>query len=93
MEHSAICSAFIKLPFVIKFFVLSILEWLFYTGFTTYTSKRMVFDKSIISVTHEGVFTSIEVEQNLSHPAQAKDFFIIFFVGSDLDSDSLTLIR
>ena len=33
-EHSAILSTFIKLPFVIKIFVLSILEWPFYTGFT-----------------------------------------------------------
>ena len=32
-EHSAILSTFIKLPFVIKIFVLSILEWLFKTGF------------------------------------------------------------
>ena len=28
-EHSAILSTFIKLPFVIKIFTLSILEWLF----------------------------------------------------------------
>ena len=33
-EHSAILSTFIKLPVVIKTFVLSILEWPFYTGFT-----------------------------------------------------------
>ena len=33
-EHSAILSTFIKLPFVIKIFVSSIFEWLFYTGFT-----------------------------------------------------------
>ena len=33
-EHSAIVSTFIKLPFVIKIFVLSTLEWLFYTGFS-----------------------------------------------------------
>ena len=33
-EHSAIFLTFIKLPFVIKIFVLSISEWLFYTGFT-----------------------------------------------------------
>ena len=32
-EHSAILSTFIKLPFVIKLFVLSIFEWPFYTGF------------------------------------------------------------
>ena len=30
-EHSAILSTFIKLTFVIKIFVLSIFEWLFYT--------------------------------------------------------------
>ena len=33
-EHSAIFSTFIKLPFVIKIFVLPIFEWPFYTGFT-----------------------------------------------------------
>ena len=35
-EHSAILSTFIKLPFVIKIFVLSIFVWLFYKGFTVY---------------------------------------------------------
>ena len=33
-EHFAIFSTFIKLPFVIETFVLSIFEWPFYTGFT-----------------------------------------------------------
>ena len=33
-EHSAILSIFIKLPFVIKIFVLSIFEWPFSTGYT-----------------------------------------------------------
>ena len=33
-EHSAILLTFIKLPFVIKIFVLSIFEWPLYTGFT-----------------------------------------------------------
>ena len=33
-EHSAILSTFIKLPFVIKIFVLSIFEWPLKTGFT-----------------------------------------------------------
>ena len=33
-EHSAILLTFIKIPFVIKIFVLSIFEWLFKTGFT-----------------------------------------------------------
>ena len=35
-EHSAILWTFIKLPIVIKICVLSIFEWLFYTGFTVY---------------------------------------------------------
>ena len=39
-EHSAILSTFIKLPFVIKIFVLSIFEWPFYTGFTVISSKQ-----------------------------------------------------
>ena len=33
-EHSAILPTFIKLPFAIKTFALSIFEWSFYTGFT-----------------------------------------------------------
>ena len=35
-EHLAILSTFIKLPFVIKIFVLSIFELPFYTGFTVH---------------------------------------------------------
>ena len=35
-EQSAIFSTVIKLPFVIKIFVLPIFEWPFYTGFTVY---------------------------------------------------------
>ena len=34
LEHSALLLTCIKLPFVIKMFVLSIIEWPFYTGFT-----------------------------------------------------------
>ena len=33
-EHSAILSTFVKLPFVFKTFILSILEWPLKTGFT-----------------------------------------------------------
>ena len=35
-EHSAILLTFIKLPFVIKIFVLSIIWWPFYTGLTVF---------------------------------------------------------
>ena len=37
-EHSAILSTFIKLPFVIKIFVLPFFEWLLKTGFTVLTT-------------------------------------------------------
>ena len=36
-EHSAILSAFIKLPFVFKIFALSFFEWSLKTGFTVYS--------------------------------------------------------
>ena len=38
-EHSAILLTFIKLPFVIKIFFLSIFDWPFYTDFTVLTKK------------------------------------------------------
>ena len=38
-EHSAILSTFIKLPFVIKIFVLTIFEWPLKTGFAVNTSS------------------------------------------------------
>ena len=38
-EHSAILSTFIKLPFVIKIYVLSIFEWPFYTCFTVFVEN------------------------------------------------------
>ena len=40
-EHSAILSTFIKLPFIIKIFALSIFEWPFYTGFTVCVSSGL----------------------------------------------------
>ena len=43
MEHSAILSTFIKLPFVIKIFVLSIFEWPFYSGFTVICPNHFCF--------------------------------------------------
>ena len=41
-EHSAVLLTFIKLPFVIKIFVLSIFEWPLKTGFTVYVFRSIV---------------------------------------------------
>ena len=53
-EHSAILSTFIKLPFVIKIFVLSIFKWPFYTGFTvsrsTLKSECNIFTHLLLSL-------------------------------------------
>ena len=46
-EHSAILLTFVKLPFVIKIFVLSIFEWPFYTGFTVSSDLYSVYRKTI----------------------------------------------
>ena len=47
-EHSAILSTFIKLPFVIKIFVLSIFEWPFCTGFTVCKEEIKIFLKTSV---------------------------------------------
>ena len=48
-EHSAILSIFIKLPFVIKIFVLSIFEWPLKTGFTVIAFSPYKYDVYTLS--------------------------------------------
>ena len=43
-KHSAILLTFIKLPFVIKIFVLSIFERPFYTGFTVLSCYEIIYN-------------------------------------------------
>ena len=50
-EHSAILLTFIKLPVVIKTFVLSIFEWPFYTGFTAHVLAHASYiEETMLSV-------------------------------------------
>ena len=52
-ELSAILSTFIKLPFVIKTFVLSIFEWPLKTGFTVQYSLEIInWDPSVYTIDH-----------------------------------------
>ena len=44
-EHSAIVSTFIKLPFVIKIFLLTIFEWPLYTDFTLLIIRGIPYSK------------------------------------------------
>ena len=41
-DHFAILSTFIKLPFVIEIFILSIFEWTLKTSFTVYNYSQWV---------------------------------------------------
>ena len=56
MEHSAIFSTFIKLPFVIKVFVLSVFEWPLKTGFIVFFISLFHQDKESI---HTNVTTKL----------------------------------
>ena len=58
-EHSAIHSTFIRLPFVIKIFVLSIFEWPFYTCFTVELNSSRITELPINGVIYYHATTSL----------------------------------
>ena len=66
-EHSTILLTFIKLPFVIKLFVLFIFEWPFYTGFTV-MQKRQACEfcsVSLVSLRHPLLIKLIDYVKNV----------------------------
>ena len=63
---SAIFSTFIKLPFVIKIFVLSIFEWPFYTGFTIVPSN-------IVQTTIQTINHSISSLDSTNEPLRSSN--------------------
>ena len=62
LEHSAILLTFIKLPFVIKIFVLSIFEWPFYTCFTVFVNIPLLSDHFKLQI---GENKSIKLLKNI----------------------------
>ena len=60
-EHSAILSTFIKLPFVIKIFVLSFFECPFYTCFTVHASREGSNQMGIMCLFYFGFATLIPI--------------------------------
>ena len=53
-EHSVILLIFIKQPFVIEIFVLSIFEWSFYTGFTVaLNNPKKFFEISLMHLPYQ----------------------------------------
>ena len=73
-EHSAILSTFIKLPFVIKIFVLSIFECAFYTGFTVHAYCSDAF--SLINVACKQAVLMIQIVPCYKCPPQI--FYFVF---------------
>ena len=63
LEHSAILLSFIKLPFVIKSFVLPIFEWPIYTGFLLYSvdkkSRKHFQDKNVVMIRVRTIFINL----------------------------------
>ena len=51
-ECYPLLSTFVKLPFVIEIFILSIFEWLFYTGFTYMGSMKFIPNTKPLNVLH-----------------------------------------
>ena len=64
-EHSAILFNFNKLPIVIKRFVLSILEWPFYTGFNVlhfnFNKLPIVIKRFVLSILEWPCYTGFNV--------------------------------
>ena len=69
-EHSAILSTFIKLPVVIKTFVLFIFEWLFYTGLTVRVYPPHLV--AILSVCHHFTIQTEKKNLELTRPGGYK---------------------
>ena len=70
--HSAILLTFIKQPFVIKIFVLSIFVWPFYTGFTVQCRYNMCSVCLKMSMSLDIVYTtqtliSINIKISIGH--------------------------
>ena len=79
-EHSAILLTFIKLPFVIKIFVLSIFEWPFYTGFTVFLKNKIAKRNKTKTFQPEDFY----IINTLADTQQCKTIFINFNSDSRL---------
>ena len=72
-EHSAIVLTFIKLPFVIKIFVLSIFEWPFYTGFTVHCLMKNIQGFSYFFMLEPRAFWELNLgKKHLNHQKLGK---------------------
>ena len=76
-EHFAILLTFSKQPFVIKIFVLSIFEWLFYTGFTVQSLFISILSNIWILILKENIDSAIVIKL-IFRPKGYKTFFMLY---------------
>ena len=74
LEHSAILSTFIKLPFVIKIIVLSIFEWPLKTDFAVYKSEK----SQMLCIIYLIIYNNIAI---LHIYIVVSDFFLFIFIA------------
>ena len=86
-EHSAILSTFIKLPFVIRTFVLSIFEWPFYTGFIVqWNLACLISDNSKFLVKLKSIWDTHESHQRVVSKCVPKIIIIRFLINLQVQS-------
>ena len=78
-EHSAILLTFIKLPFVLKTFILSIFEWPLKTGFTVDLLGIIYKSLDLSELTGISCFSNYHVLEHNKHFYRA-----VMFVGHNL---------
>ena len=75
-EHSAILVTFIKLPIVIKIFILSFFEWPLYKGFTVYNYAVGIHMHFTNTIKNE-LTTSLKIELHKNICAAPFSFFAV----------------
>ena len=86
-EHSAILSTFIKLPFVIRTFVLSIFEWPFYTGFIVqWNLGSLISDNSKFLVKLKSIWDTHESHKRVVSKSVPKIIIIRFLINLQVQS-------
>ena len=78
-EHSAILSTFIKLPFSIKTFVLSIFKWPLKTGFTVCIKDLAQRNNTALSSVEFIPKTSFSGDSQVLHDNVKMIFFLFLF--------------
>ena len=79
-EHSAILSTFIRLPFVIKIFVLSFFEWPFYTGFIVLLTGLLNIKTHFVYVSRK-MSINLQMHQEIKWDGHSLPLLLLYLQG------------